>query len=103
MRNFSPKPGGRKTITVSASAQRVQLTNNPGSFDVRIVNKGTAEVAIRFGDSAVSASLTTDMTCTSGGSIEVLRGVTADAGGLYVSAIAAGATGDIEFTVGVGS
>jgi len=102
MRNFSPKPGGRKTITVSASVQRVQLTSNPGSFDVRIVNKGTAEVAIRFGDSTVSASLTTDMTCTSG-SIEVLRGVTANAGGLYVSAIAAGATGDIEFTVGVGS
>lgn len=102
MFNFAPKPGSRKTITVSSSAQRVQLTTSPGTFDVRIRNKGTAEVALRFGDSTVTASLTTDMTqdisfC------EVLRGATADAGGLYVSVIAAGSTGDIEFTIGKGS
>jgi len=102
MRNFAPKPGGRVKITVSSSTQAVQLTPNAGTFDVRIYNHGTAEVAIRFGDSTVQASLTTDMQVAAG-AVEVLRGVTNAASGLYAAAIAAGATGDIEFTVGLGS
>ena len=102
MRNFAPQPAGRKKIAVSSSTGNVQLTLAPGQFDVRVCNLGTAPVAIRFGASNVTASFTTDMQVPAG-AVEVLTGMTNDSAGLYVAAIAAGSTGDIEFTLGNGS
>ncbi len=86
-------------IDVSASSQRVSLTVT-GRQNIRIMNNGTATAWIEFGDSTVTASLTT--------SIPVGPGVTEvqTAGSyqvtLYVAAIAAGSTGKIYFTPGEG-
>jgi hypothetical protein len=94
---FEAVPGGRNDITVSASSQRVALNAGNGMrSDVRVVNHGTAKVAIRFGDSTVTADFSTDMTVAAGVT-EVLK-----LSGTHVAAIAAGATGVIEFTPGTG-
>lgn len=102
--NFTPIAKGRKDITVSAVSQRIQLaTAKNGDWDVRMINKGTAEVAFCYGDSMVVASFTLDPTLQPAPWCEVLRGVATTTDGLYVAVIAAGATGTVEFCIGSGS
>jgi len=90
--------GSPVTITVSSSASAAtKLTDTPDV--VRIANLGTATVWVKFGDSTVSALTTTGM-AIGAGVHEVQRFPTK--GPAYVSVIAAGSTGDIQFTPGSG-
>lgn len=99
---FLPTPGSTVNINVSSSSQAVQLYNAPGPVSVRIENDGTATVWVEFGNSSVSASLTTSFPVPAG-AVEVLRGENnSDRSPLYVAAIAAGSTGKIYFTPGRG-
>ena len=90
--------GAPVTITVSSSASAAtKLTDNPDT--VRSANLGTATVWFKFGDSTVSAATTTGQ-AIGPGVHEVQRFPTK--GPAYVSVIAAGSTGDIQFTPGSG-
>lgn len=103
MRPFCATQGATKSITVAASSGRVQLTSGSaaGEIAIRIMNNGTATAWIRFGDSTAVADATKDIPIGSGGT-EVLTAQIPDGGSLNVAAIAAGATGVIYFTPGVG-
>lgn len=92
--------GSDKTITVSASSQRVLVAEGDGSVQVRVVNLGTATVWFRSGDVTVTA--TTSNTPVGAGIHEVLTFQIPKGGKLYIAAIAAGSTGDITFTLGRG-
>jgi hypothetical protein len=86
-------------IAVSASTQRVQVTNQNGRLQVAVANPGTATVFIAFGDSTITASTTASMPILAGS----VRGFTVDApdgGALYAAAI--GTSGSIYFTPGTG-
>jgi lipoprotein signal peptidase len=101
MRPFQPLPASTKNIVVGASTANVQITNAPGNvMQVRVVNNGTATAWIEFGDSTITASLTTSIPIGAG-VVEVLT-VQCPATPLYAAAIAAGATGNVYFTPGVG-
>jgi len=90
--------GAPVTITVSSSASSAtKLSDNPDT--VRIVNLGTATVWVKFGGSTVVAATTTGQ-AVGAGVHEVQRFPTKGPG--YVSVIAAGSTGDIQFTPGSG-
>ena len=97
MQAFDPIENGTKKITVSASSQAVSL--GVGVANVRVMNNGTATVWIAFGPASVVTALATGMPIGPGVT-EVLT-VKLD-GEAYVAAIAAGATGDIYFTPGLG-
>lgn len=85
-------------VTVSGSASTaVELGDNPET--VRIANTGTATVWIKFGNKTVAAA-TTDFPVPAG-VVEVIRPNTPERP-VYVSAIAAGSTGDIYFNAGSG-
>lgn len=96
---FKPGRAATVNIDVSASSQRIALNYYPDS--IRVMNNGTATVWIAFGDSSVTASLTTGIP-VGPGVTEVLREANADGAILYVAAIAAAATGKIYFTPGSG-
>lgn len=96
---FVPKPAGTKNIDVSASSQRVDLGTFVGEQQVRVMNDGTATVWINFGTSTVTAALATSMPVGPGVTeVLTIRGASA----INVAAIAAGSTGKIYFTPGVG-
>jgi hypothetical protein len=88
-------------ISVSASSQRVKIGDINGRIQVRVYNAGTAPVWIKFGDVTVTADTGNDIPIapglTGGFTVNPVAG-----GSLYVAAIAAGATGSIYFTPGVG-
>lgn len=94
-------PGATVNIDVSGSSQSVALAGAKGdTTQVRIHNDGTATVWLEFGVSGVTAATTTGMGIPSG-AVEVVT--IPNAGGApYVAAIAAGATGKVYFTTGVG-
>jgi hypothetical protein len=99
---FLPAPGKTVNINVGASSANVLLYPEKGPVSVRIENDGTATVWIAFGNSSVTASATADVPVPPG-AVEVLRGINnSDQSPLYVAAIAAGATGKIYFTPGMG-
>lgn len=101
MRPFQPTTAATKNIAVAASTANVQIANSPGNIiQVRVANNGTATAWVAFGDSTVTASLTADIPIGAG-VVEVLT-VQCPAGPLYAAAIAAGATGNVYFTPGVG-
>ena len=68
---------------------------------MRIVNNGIATVWLSFGDSTITASLSTSLPIGPGVH-EVLTMSPGRNGDLYIAAIAAAATGTIYFTPGEG-
>lgn len=96
MKPFSPA-ASTVNIDVSASSQRVLIGR--GVQNVRIMNDGSATAWLRFGDATVEAAVATGFP-VGPGVTEVLN--PAETGDLYVAAIAAGSTGKIHFTPGVG-
>lgn len=91
-------PGATVNIDVSGSTQRVALGNAAGGQQVRICNLGTAPAWLAFGGSDVEAT-TAAGTPIPAGAVEVL---TIPRTATHVAAIAAGATGKVYFTLGVG-
>jgi len=100
-RSFSPIPGGTTNINVSGTSQNVLVENRNGPITVRIVNNGTATVWLKSGGATVTATTTTGFPIGPGVH-EVLTFSPDAAGNLYIAAIAAGATGIVYFTPGVG-
>lgn len=98
---FRPTGKDTQNISVNAGSQNVKLSDDQGDISIRVVNLGSATAWIAFGGPTVQASVTQDMPIPAGAT----TGFTAQApagGPLYVAAIAAGATGSIYFTPGVG-
>lgn len=99
---FRPTAKASNFIAVNAGSQSIKLTDDTGDISIAVVNLGTAPAWISFGGSSVTANMTQDIPVAAGST----RGFTAQApagGSLYVAAIAAGATGNIWFTPGVGN
>lgn len=94
---FAPMDGATVTISVSSSSQRVALAKDG---PVRIFNNGTATVWIRCGNSSVVAT-TSDIPIPAG-AIEVDTFNMPTTTGLNCAAIAAGSTGNVYFTPGIG-
>jgi hypothetical protein len=99
MKAFQPKPGATVSIDVSDTSQSVSIDFG-GCNAIEVANAGSATAFIRFGGIAPTA--------INPGDKPVLAGVTevltpgAEQMTIYVAAIAAGATGKIYFTPGVG-
>lgn len=90
--------GSTVNIDVSGSSQAVLI----GSCDsIRIMNDGTATVWLRFGDATVTATTATGMP-VGPGVTEVIEFEQGLGQPISVAAIAAGATGKIYFTPGIG-
>lgn len=90
--------GATVNIDVSSSTQPVEI----GPCDsIRIMNDGTATVWVRFGGSSVTSSLTTGMPIGPGVT-EVIGFEQGLGQPITVAAIAAGSTGKIYFTPGIG-
>lgn len=96
---FRPRPAGTVNIDVSSSSQAVALVES-GATQVRVMNDGTATAWINWGASGVTATTAAGMPVGPG----VTEVITIyDIGTpLYMAAIAAGSTGKIYFTPGVG-
>lgn len=92
--------GATENIDVSSSSQRIDIES---ASQVRVMNDGTATVWIAFGGSGVTATLAAGMPIGPG-VIEVLNfdGATGANPNRHVAAIAAGSTGKIYFTPGIG-
>lgn len=101
MSPFAPKKHSTTAFSVSSTTQSAQLSPSPGPMAVRIVNEGTATVWVAFGNAGVQANIT-DCVRIPAGVTEVLTAMSDDTTALYVSVIAAGATGAISFTPGEG-
>lgn len=101
MRPFQPLAAGTKNIAVGAATANVQLVNSLGGIiQLRIANNGSATAWVEFGDSTITASLATSIPIGPG--VVQIVTVQCPAGPLYAAAIAAGATGNVYFTPGVG-
>lgn len=88
-------------IDVSSSSQAVKLWDDgSASKSVRIMNNGTATAWIAFGPSTVTASVSTGMPVGPG--VTEVQTVSSTSGIRYAAAIAAGSTGKIYFTPGMG-
>jgi hypothetical protein len=101
MRSFQAQEAATVNIAVGATSGRVLVCNTTGPLQVRVMNNGTATAWFAFGDSTVVASGTADKPIGSGGT-EVFTVQPPGNGALYAAVIAAGATGNIYFTPGVG-
>lgn len=101
MKPFTPRSAGTKSITVTASSQRVALTEAQGTVDVRVYNGDTQTVFIEFGGSGVAATTTAGVPIPSG-AIEVFQ-ARVSSGTLYAAAIGTAANSrSIHFTPGQG-
>ena len=108
-RPFCPRFGSRVDVTTTSSASAATLIASQVTLPVqiRIVNRGTDYGAYRIahGSAGAVASWTTDPTLPSGG-VEVItmpnRGDTNGVTDIYVSTIAGGSIGTMEFTIGHG-
>lgn len=86
-------------IVVSASSQNVQLPGR-GERQILVTNDGTATVWIRFGASGVTTASSTGIPIPAGSAqVFTIRDIGANG---FVAAIAAGATGTVYFTPGIG-
>jgi len=96
---FRPRPAGTVNIDVSSTSQAVALVE-ANSTQVRVMNDGTATAWINWGATGVTAAVATGVPVGPG----VTEVITIyDIGApLYIAAIAAGSTGKIYFTPGVG-
>lgn len=98
MKAFSPL-SATVNIDVAAASARVAL----GSCDqVRVMNNGTATAWIGFGDGTVAATLAGSMPVGPGVTEVLSIPFSLSGAALNVAAIAAGSTGKIYFTPGVG-
>lgn len=98
MSNPFEADGAPETIAVGATTSTPRkFTENPDC--VRIVNLGTAFIWFKFGDSAVTVSTTTGQAIGPG--VHEVQRVPVR-GPAFVAIIAAGATGDVQFTPGSG-
>jgi hypothetical protein len=96
---FAPRPGATVNIDVASTTANVQVTTEAVPCQVRVMNNGTATAWIRFGtDNTVAATLAASVPVGPNGT-EVF---TTKGGPVWVAAIAAGSTGKIYFTPGVG-
>lgn len=102
MNPFAPTGDDTANIDVAATTGRVKLGDIVGPLQVRIFNAGTATAWIKFGDVTVTADTTNDIPVGSGVTEVLSVNPPVTGGALYVAAIAAGATGKIYFTPGVG-
>lgn len=98
---FSPSAGRTVNIDVSGSNQTVKVADDGRRREVRVMNNGTATVWITFGTSSAVASLTTSWP-VGPGVTEVINVCNKSNEALYAAAIAAGSTGKIYFTPGIG-
>ena len=91
-------------ISVGAASQRVLIANvvADGQMQVRVRNAGSADVWFAFGDSTVAAAISSTDPSIGTGGVEVFTVNVPLGGAVYAAAIAAGATGNIEFTPGAG-
>jgi hypothetical protein len=98
---FAPTRDDTANINVGSSTASVKIGDISDPIQVRVMNNGTATVWIKFGDSTVTADTTNDIPIapgyTGGFTVNPVAG-----GQLWAAAIAAGATGRIYFTPGVG-
>lgn len=90
------RPGG-DTVNIDVAGTTANVAIGGSGDSVRVMNNGTATVWVKFGGSAVAATLAAGMPVGPG----VTEVLTPDLS-LYVAAIAAGATGKIYFTPGIG-
>lgn len=90
-------PGQTVSITVAATSSRVKLIDTSSPTQVRVMNDGTATVWLAFGGSTVAA--TASGLPVPAGAVEVL---TIPQEATHVAAIAAGSSGIVYFTVGMG-
>lgn len=87
------------SIAVSASSQSVALTGE-GERQILVTNDGTATVWIRFGGTGITTAVATGIPIPAGSAqVFTVRNVGSEA---RVAAIAAGSTGTIYFTPGLG-
>ena len=97
---FAPIPASTVLIDVANTTANVAL--GPLSFSqVRVMNNGSATAWVNFGDSTVTASLTTGFP-VGPGATEVFT-IGSAKGAPYAAAIAAASTGKIYFTPGSGN
>jgi len=88
-------------IAVGAASASAKLADTSGLTQLRIFNEGTATAWVKFGGATVAASTATDYPVPAG-SVEVITIPSYLSGPIYVAAIAAAATGNIWFTLGMG-
>ena len=99
---FTPQNAATVNIDISSSNQRVKYSNDGFSQQVRVMNNGTATAWIAFGDVTITAALATGIPVGPG--VTEVYSITSTPGtSLYAAAIAAGSTGKIYFTPGVGN
>ena len=91
------RPTGANTVNIDVAAASARVLLNPGA-QIRVMNNGTATAWIKWGDVTVAAVLANDIPVGPG----VTEVLTPPVDATYVAAIAAGATGKIYFTPGVG-
>lgn len=101
MNPFRPVPAGTVSIDVSDTSQSVSLGIGASADAIRVMNDGSATVWINFGDADVEADSAKDIP-VGPGVVELVSAQNNDGSLLYVAAIAAGATGKIYFTPGIG-
>jgi predicted metal-binding membrane protein len=99
---FMPVLGGTVLIDVSASSGAVNLGRGANVSECLVFNDGTATVWFTFGLSTATASLTTSIPISTKAwaSFRIPR---IEGGNIYAAAIAAGSTGKIYFTPGIGN
>jgi hypothetical protein len=94
---FRPTGGATVNVDVGAASANVALSSGQAML---VTNNGTATAWIAFGnDNTVVATLAAGMPIGPG----LSRILSVPVGCTYVAAIAAGATGKIYFTPGIGS
>lgn len=91
------RPNGAVTVNVDVGAASARVAINAGEQQ-RVMNNGTATAWIKWGDVTVAAVIANDIPVGPG----VTEVLTPPPGTTYVAAIAAGSTGKIYFTPGVG-
>lgn len=96
---FRPRPAGTVNIDVSGLSQAVALVE-ANSTQVRVMNDGTATAWINWGPSGVTAAVATGLPVGPG--VHEVISILDVGAPIYIAAIAAGSTGKIYFTPGVG-
>lgn len=97
---FTPTAGSTVNIDVAATTANVALGGNRNGGQIRIMNNGTATVWVAFGSSSITATLASAFP-VGPGVTEVPTLPTSD-GASHAAAIAAGSTGKVYFTPGLG-
>lgn len=95
-RPFCPS-GDPINHTVTASSVAVKLVDVPGNQQLRLHNRSTAEVAVKFGTSSVTA--TADGMTYPAGALEVL---TLPPGCTHIAIIGTASSGKFQIQLGVG-